>query len=88
MGLSDTRIGDPDRRDRMLLISAIAISLLTILGAAGEAIGHDKWLNDVAVRQSTSVVDGQAMERVCARPRPSNYPRYPHRERRPPPGSA
>jgi hypothetical protein len=35
MGCSDTRMGNPDRRDRMLLISAVAISLLTILGAAG-----------------------------------------------------
>ena len=53
MGLSDTRIGDPDRRDRMLLISAIAISLLTLLGAAGEAIGHDKWLKANTVKKRT-----------------------------------
>ncbi len=53
MGLSDTRISDPDRRDRMLLISAIAISLLTLLGAAGEAIGHDKWLKANTVKKRT-----------------------------------
>ncbi len=53
MGLSDTRIADPDRRDRMLLISAIAISLLTLLGAAGEAIGHDKWLKANTVKKRT-----------------------------------
>jgi len=53
MGLSDTRIADPDRRDRMLLISAVAISLLTVLGAAGEAIGHDKWLKANTVKKRT-----------------------------------
>jgi len=53
MGFSDTRIADPDRRDRMLLISAIAISLLTLLGAAGEAIGHDKWLKANTVKKRT-----------------------------------
>ena len=45
MGLSDTRISSPARRDRMLLISAIAIVLLTILGAAGEATGLDRTLS-------------------------------------------
>lgn len=32
----------PDRRDRMLLVGAIAASLLTLLGAAGEATGLDR----------------------------------------------
>ena len=53
MGLSETRIGDPDRRDRMLLISAIAIALLTILGAAGEAIGIDRYLKANTVKRRT-----------------------------------
>jgi hypothetical protein len=44
MGLSSTHIGDADRRDRLLLISAIATALLTLLGAAGEAIGLDRRL--------------------------------------------
>ena len=44
MGLSQARIGDPRRRDRMLLISAIAILLLTLLGGAGEALGMDRML--------------------------------------------
>jgi len=42
MGLSDTRIGSPERRDRILLVGAIAAALLTLLGAAGEAIGMDR----------------------------------------------
>jgi hypothetical protein len=44
MGLSSSRISDPTRRDRVLLISAMAVVLLTLLGAAGEAIGLDRKL--------------------------------------------
>ena len=28
----------------MLLLSALAIALLTLLGAAGESLGYDRWL--------------------------------------------
>jgi len=42
MGLSDTRISTTDRRDRILLVGAIAAALLTLLGAAGEAVGEDR----------------------------------------------
>jgi len=42
MGLSDTRISSPERRDRILLVGAIAAALLTLLGAAGEAVGEDR----------------------------------------------
>jgi hypothetical protein len=41
MGMSQLRINRTDRRDRLLLISALSIALLTILGAAGEATGLD-----------------------------------------------
>jgi hypothetical protein len=44
MGLSSTRIGDPMRRDRLLLISAFAIALLTLLGTVGESLGLDRLL--------------------------------------------
>jgi len=44
MGLAATHIGDPDRRDRLLLISALAGALLTLLGAAGESLGMDRML--------------------------------------------
>ena len=44
MGLSATRIGEPMRRDRLLLISAFATALLTLLGAAGERLGLDRLL--------------------------------------------
>jgi hypothetical protein len=42
MGLSAVRIGDPYRRDLLLLLNAIAIVLLTLLGRAGEAPGMDR----------------------------------------------
>ena len=44
MGLSATHISDPMRRDRLLLIAAIAGALLTLLGAAGESLGMDRML--------------------------------------------
>jgi hypothetical protein len=42
MGLSAARVSTTERRDRLLLLSAIAIALLTLLGAAGEATGLDR----------------------------------------------
>ena len=53
MGLSSTHISSPDRRDRLLFISAIAITLLTLLGAAGEQIGFDKKLKVNTVKTRT-----------------------------------
>ena len=44
MGLSSTRIGEPERRDRLLLLSAFATALLTLLGTAGESLGMDRLL--------------------------------------------
>lgn len=43
-GLRHVRIGNTDRRDRLLLMSAMATVLLTLLGAAGEALGLDRLL--------------------------------------------
>src|SRR3954454_13230510 len=39
MGLAAVRIADPQRRDRLLLLNAFAVVLLTLLGAAGESLG-------------------------------------------------
>jgi hypothetical protein len=44
MGLSSTRIGEPTRRDRLLLVSAFAMALLILLGAIGESLGMDRQL--------------------------------------------
>lgn len=43
-GLENVRTRACDRRDRLLLLGAIAVALLTLLGAAGEAIGYDRQL--------------------------------------------
>ena len=53
MGLSETHIKSMERRDRLLLIHAIATAILTILGAAGEAIGLDKYLKVNTVKTRT-----------------------------------
>jgi hypothetical protein len=44
MGMGTLRIDDPQRRDRLLLLNAFAIMLLTLLGAAGESLGMDRQL--------------------------------------------
>lgn len=52
-GLSYTHISTPARRDRLLLIVAICYMLLTVLGAAGEAIGFDRYLKVNTVKTRT-----------------------------------
>lgn len=44
MGMGQIRISSPERRDRLWLLNALAVALLTLLGAAGEALGFDKHL--------------------------------------------
>jgi hypothetical protein len=44
MGMSLLRIGSTQRRDRLFLLNAFAIVLLTLLGAACEAAGYDRYL--------------------------------------------
>ncbi len=53
MGLSATHIGVPERRDRLLLLGAVAHALLTLLGAAGEACGLDRTLKANTVKRRT-----------------------------------
>lgn len=53
MGLSHTKIRDPQRRDRLLLISALSVVILTLLGAAGESLGLDKGLKANTVKHRT-----------------------------------
>src|SRR5271165_5299677 len=49
--LSVLRIADPQRRDRLLLLNALAILLLTLLGAAGESLGMDRSLRTSTVKR-------------------------------------
>ena len=51
MGMSAMRIRA--RRDRLLLLSALSIARLTLLGAAGESIGYDRWLKANTVKTRT-----------------------------------
>ncbi|MYH28313.1 MAG: transposase [Acidobacteria bacterium] len=53
MGLSSMHVSQPDRRDCLLLISALAIAVLSLLGAAGERIGYDRWLKANTVKRRT-----------------------------------
>jgi hypothetical protein len=53
MGLSATHIGVPARRDRLLLLGAMAHALLTLLGAAGEACGLDRTLKANTTKKRT-----------------------------------
>ena len=51
MGMGSLRIDDPQRRDRLLLLNAFAILLLTVLGAAGESLGMDRLLRTSTVKR-------------------------------------
>jgi hypothetical protein len=53
MGLGATRIGEPTRRDRLLLLNAFAMVLLTLLGAAGESLGMDRLLKSNTAKTRT-----------------------------------
>ena len=44
MGMGTMRVNSPERRDRLWLLNAFAVVLLTLLGAAGEAVGIDRLL--------------------------------------------
>jgi hypothetical protein len=53
MGLSGTSISDPNRRHRLLLISALAVVILTLLGATGEKLGMDRYVKVNTVKRRT-----------------------------------
>jgi hypothetical protein len=44
LGMGAVHLKSPDRRDRLWLINAFAVVLLTLLGAAGESLGYDRML--------------------------------------------
>ena len=51
--MAEIRIADPERRDRLLLISAFAMALLTMLGTAGESLGMDRLLKSNTSKKRT-----------------------------------
>jgi hypothetical protein len=53
MGMGIIHVSTPARRDRLLLLNAFAIALLTLLGAAGEALGYDRMLKSNTTKRRT-----------------------------------
>ena len=53
MGLKATHIQRADRRDRLLMLAAMAQALLTLLGAAAEEVGLDRMLKVNTVKKRT-----------------------------------
>lgn len=53
MALSATHIRSADRRDRILMLAAMAYAMLTLLGAAGERAGLDSRLKANTVKRRT-----------------------------------
>jgi hypothetical protein len=53
MGMAWIRVSTPQRRDRLWLLNAFAVALLTLLGAAGEALGYDRLLKSNPSKQRT-----------------------------------
>src|SRR5208283_1883794 len=53
MGMASIRVSTPARRDRLWLLNAFAVVLLTLLGAAGEALGYDRHLKSNTSKKRT-----------------------------------
>ena len=53
MGMASIRVSTPARRDRLWLLNALALALLTLLGAAGEALGYDRHLKSNTTKRRT-----------------------------------
>ncbi|ATB42136.1 transposase [Cystobacter fuscus] len=68
MGLSSVRVRSTERRDRLLLVSALACALLTLLGAAGESLGMERYLKANTVKTRTYSLFRQGCEYYQAIP--------------------
>jgi len=58
----EVNLGSPERRSRLTLVIALAVALLTLLGAAGEALGLDRQLRANTSRQRTHSLFRQGRE--------------------------
>jgi hypothetical protein len=68
LGLSATHVHDVRRRDRLLLIWPMAMTLLTLLGAAGESLGMDRMLKANTVKKRTHSLFRQGCHYYAAIP--------------------
>lgn len=62
LGTLNVRFKNPQRRDRFMLVLAIAMTLLTLLGAAGEWLGLDRLLRANTVKRRTHSLFRQGRE--------------------------
>jgi hypothetical protein len=53
LGMRRVHISTSERRDRLWLLNAFAVLLLTLLGAAGESLGYDRHLKANTVKSRT-----------------------------------
>lgn len=53
MGMYAVHVRSCERRDRLWLLNAFAVALLTLLGAAGESLGYDRHLKANTVKRRT-----------------------------------
>jgi hypothetical protein len=53
MGMGALHVSTPERRDRLWLLNAFAVALLTLLGATGEALGYDRHLKSNTSKRRT-----------------------------------
>ena len=77
MGMGSIHVSTSARRDRLWLIAAFAIMLLTLLGAAGEALGYDRFLkSNTAKRRTHSLFRQGCMlyELIPTMPEPRSLP--------------
>lgn len=77
LGLSSTHIGRPDRRDRLLMLAAIAQVFLTLLGASAEELGYDKTTKVNTVKRRTQSLFRQGAYWYDYFTRWPNNPRFP-----------
>jgi hypothetical protein len=65
LGTLNVRFKNPRRRDRFMLVIAVAMTLLTLLGAAGERMGLDRLLRANTVKRRTHSLFRQGREYLC-----------------------
>ena len=53
MGMGAVHVSTPQRRDRLWFVAAIAVALLTLLGATSEAVGYDRLLKSNTSKKRT-----------------------------------